>query len=129
LTPRANTSGAGVTTATAQSAIEVQVPVDNGFPHVDVSPDASQPSFAGGVSAGTGKAADTKALVTACCMPSCIEPVITDALKACRPRIPHIVPLPNSISCKRNRLESAARKRREKGRGRMLEFRKPRVRN
>lgn len=124
-----NTSDAGVATATAQPAIDVHDPVDQGFPHVDVSPNVSQPSVETGVSAGTATAADGRAIVAACCMPSCIEPVITKALKARAPRIPQSVPLPKSVSCKRNALESAARNRREKGRGRMLEFGKPRVRN
>ena len=129
VTQRSNTSDAGVATATAQLAIDVQDPVDHGVPHVDVSSNVSQPSVETGVSAGAAAAADGKAVVTACCMPSCIEPFIAEALKARAPRIPQSVPLPKSVSCKRNTLESAARKRREKGRGRMLEFRKPRVRN
>lgn len=120
--------GAGATTATAQAAIEVQEPVDQGFPHVDVSPSVSQPSVATGANAGAGKAADSEALVTACCMPWCMEPVITEALIACAPRIPQSVPPPNSESCKSNTLESAARRRWEKARGRMLEFRKRGVR-
>lgn len=50
--------GAGVTTATVQAAIEVQDPLDQGLRHIDVSPNASQPSDARGVRAGAAKAAD-----------------------------------------------------------------------
>ncbi len=127
LTARSNTSDAGVARVTAQSAMEVQDPVDQGLPQGDVSSAVSHASVATGVNAGAAEAVDSEALVTACSMPSCIEP-ITETLTACAPRIPHSVPLPNSESCKSNTLESAARRRRERWRGRMLEFRKPRVR-
>lgn len=106
-------------TATVQQVIEVQDPGDHGFPHDEVASHASQSSVGADVTVGIWEATDIEACAAAGCVPWCMDSVITAAPAAFAPRIAHSVPFPSSVSCRRNALESAARKRRERERGRI----------
>ena len=106
-------------TATVQQVIEVQDPGDHGFPHDEVASHVLQLPVGADVTVGVWEAADIEAFAAAGCIPSCMDSVSTAAPIACAPRIPHSVPPPSSVSCRRNALESAARKRRERERGRI----------